>query len=226
MRRRIAGLGIGLLGAAVLLTGCSKKLEETQQQLGVVSNELISARAETAEVKTQMQAKVEELQQNISKLTEEKADTEKQMQSDKTDLEQKLDAEQTKSKSLEQDKAKMEDEVKGLTDQLGQVNQKLTDLQNTHATTVTHLQAMREEYVKLTDEKTALEAKLHDLKALKEQIHVVKQELHDKKVEEVKRLDRAEYAMGNHGFLMKEGEWAVARTPGKYPFSGEMFREQ
>ena len=46
------------------------------------------------------------------------------------------------------------------------------------------------------------------------------------KVEERKRLDRAEFAMGNHGFLMKEGVWAVARTPGKYPLSQEMYREQ
>ena len=64
---------------------------------------------------------------------------------------------------------------------------------------------MREEYVRLTNEKAALEAKLHDLKALKEQMSVVKQELHQKKVEERKRLDRAEFAMGNHGFLMKDG---------------------
>jgi chromosome segregation ATPase len=148
------------------------------------------------------------------------------MQTVKTELAQKLEEEQLKAKALEQEKITMENQVKSLTDQIAQVNQKLTDLQNTHATTVSHLQAMREEYVKLTDQKTALEAKLHDLKALREQVVVVKQELHEKKVEERKRLDRAEFAMGNHGYLMKEGTWAVARTPGKYPLNQEMYRNQ
>ena len=85
---------------------------------------------------------------------------------------------------------------------------------------------MREEYVKLTDEKAVLEAKLHNLKALKEQIHVVKQELHQKKVEERQRLDRAEYAMGNHGYLFKDGSWVVERAPGSYPLSQEIYRQQ
>lgn len=226
MRCRIVGFGIGLAGAAMLLAGCGQKLEETQRELATATNELAAARAEAVAVKTQMQTKVEELQQNVSKLAEEKADTEKQMQSIKTELEQKLEEEQAKAKALEQEKANMESELKVLADQIAQVNQKLADLSNTHATTVSHLQAMRVEYVKLTDQKAALEAKLHDLKALKGQISVVKQELHERKVEELKRLDRAEFAMGNHGYLMKEGAWAVTRTSGKYPLNQEMFRGQ
>jgi chromosome segregation ATPase len=229
MRCKVAGLGMGLIGAAMLLAGCGQdqKLQETQQQLTTATNDLAVARAETSDVKTQMQAKVDELQQNISKLTEEKADADKQMQSLKADLEQKVQLEQTKVETLEQDKTNMTSELKVLSDQLDQVNQRLADLQKTHATTVAHLQAMREEYVTLTNQKAALEAKLNDLVALKAQITVVKQEIHAKKVEELKRLDRAEFAMGNHGYLLKEGSWmTVTQTPGSYPLSQELYRDQ
>jgi chromosome segregation ATPase len=229
MRCKIAGLGMGLIGVAMLLAGCGQdqKLQETQQQLTTATNELAAARAETSEVKTQLQAKVDELQQNVSKLTEEKADTEKQLDSVKTDLEQKLQQQQAKADALEQDKTNMTSELKVLSDQLDQVNQRLADLQKTHATTVAHLQAMREEYVTLTNQKAALEAKLNDLGALKAQITVVKQEMHVKKVEELKRLDRAEFAMGNHGYMLKEGSWTtVTQAPGSYPLSQELYRQQ
>jgi chromosome segregation ATPase len=229
MRCRIAWLGMGLIGAAMLLAGCGQdqKLQETQQQLTTATNDLAAARAETSQVKTQMQAKVDELQQNISKLTEEKTDTEKQMQSIKADLEQKVQQQQAKVDTLEQDKTSMTSELKVLSDQLGRVNERLASLQKTHATTVSHLQAMREEYVILTNQKAALEAKLNDLGALKAQITVVKQEMHVKKVEELKRLDRAEFAMGNHGYLLKEGSWTtVTQAPGSYPLSQELYREQ
>ena len=221
MEPRIVRLGIGLVGAAMLLTSCGsdQKLEETRRELATATNEVAAARAETTEVRTQMQAKVDQLQT-------EKADTEKKMSSLKTEMESKQQQLQARVDTLEQDKTNMTSELKVLSEQIAQVNQKLADLENTHATTVAHLQAMREEYVKLTTEKAALEAKLHDLKALKEQISVVKRELHQKKVEESKRLDRAEYAMGNHGFLLKDGSWQVLeRTPGKYPLSQELYRQ-
>jgi chromosome segregation ATPase len=216
----------GILGAALLLAGCGreteKKLEATQQQLTIASNDLAAAHVETAQVKTQMEQKVGELQQTISKLTEEKADTEKQISSVKLELEsaqkefqQKSEQQQTKVSALEQEKD-------ALTSRIAEVSEKLADLEKTHATTVAHLQAMREEFTRLTDAKNALEAKLHDLKALKEQINVVKREAHEKKVEERKRLDRAEFAMGNHGYLLKDGSWVVARVPGKYPLNQDI----
>jgi chromosome segregation ATPase len=228
MRSHVVTFGIGLIGAAVLLVGCGQdqKLEETQRQLSTATNELAAARTETSQVKTQMQAKVDELQQNVAKLTAEKADTEKKAQSAQADLEQKVQEQQARVGTLEQDKANMATELKVLTTQIEQVSQQLSDLQKTHATTIAHLQAMREEYVKLTNDKAALEAKLHDLKSLKEQIVVVKQEQHQKKIEELKRLDRAEFAMGNRGFLLKEGAWTVTRTPGSYPLNQELYREQ
>jgi chromosome segregation ATPase len=228
MKRNVMGLGIGMLGAAMLLAGCGsdQKLEQTQQQLATATNDLAAARTETSTVKTQLQAKVDELQQTISKLTDEKADTEKKMASLKADMDSQLQQKQATVEALTQDKSNMTSELKVLTDRIADINQKYADLEKTHGTTLVHLQAMREEYVRLTNEKVALEAKLHDLKALKGQITVVKQELHQKRVEELKRLDRAEYAMGNHGYFVKDGSIVVARTPGSYPLNQEFYRPQ
>ena len=235
MKHTIMGMGIGMLGAAMLLAGCGsgQKLEQTQQQLATATNELAVARTETSTVKTQMQAEVDELQQTILKLNDDKADAEKKLSSLKSDMDSqqqqfqlKLQQEQATVETLTQDKTNMTSELKVLTDQIADVNQKYADLEKTHATTLAHLQAMREEYVRLNNEKIALDAKLHDLKALKEQIYVVKQELHQKRVEERKRLDRAEYAMGNHGYFVKDGSMVVERTPGSYPLNQELYRPQ
>jgi chromosome segregation ATPase len=234
MNRKIMGMGIGMLGAAMLLAGCGdQKLQQAQEQLTAATNELAAARTETTTVKTQMQAKVDELQQTILKLNDDNADAEKKMASLKSDMDSqrqqfqsKLQDEQATVEALSQDKTNMTSELKVLTDQIADVNQKYADLEKTHATTLVHLQAMREEYVRLNNEKVALDAKLHDLKALKEQIIVVKQEMHQKRVEELQRLDRAEYAMGNHGYFVKDGSVVVARTPGSYPLNQELYRPE
>jgi chromosome segregation ATPase len=228
MRSKVVSVGIGLVSAVALLAGCGQdqKLQQTQQQLTTATNELAAARVEVAEVRTQMQVKVNELQQNISKLAAEKTDVENKMESLKVDLEQKLDAERTKVQSLESDNSSLTAQTKSLNNQLADINQKLTELQNTHAQTVSHLQAMREDYVRLTTEKAVLEAKLHNLKALKDQITVVKLELHQKKVEELQRLDRAESAVGNHGYLLRDGSWVVERRPSSYPLNQDLYRVQ
>ncbi|HVM60117.1 MAG TPA: hypothetical protein VMV72_04555 [Verrucomicrobiae bacterium] len=228
MKGNMVIAGISFVGAMMLLAGCGQdqKLQQTEQQLTVATNELAEVRAEVADVKTQMQVRVNELQQDISKLTQEKSATETQMQSIKTELQQKLDAEQSKSRALEAQNSDLTAQLKSVNDQLTDVNQKLADLTKTHETTVAQYQAMREDYVNLTTQKAVLEARLHDLKALKSQIVVVKNELHQKRVEELKRLDRAEYAMGNHGFLLKDGSWVVERTPSHYPLNQDLYRMQ
>jgi len=219
MKSKIIGLTLGIVAAAILLSGCGReteqKLAETQQQLAAATNEIAVTRAELAEVRTQMEAQVSELKQTVNKLTDEKAAADKQIASLKSEME-------SNQRQSQQEKADLTDRLKQVSDRLAQVDRQLADLEKTHATTITHLQAMREEYVKLTNEKNALESMLHDLHALTQQIRVVKQEMHAKKVEERKRLDRAEFAMGNHGYLLKDGSWVQSRTPGKYPLSQEI----
>jgi chromosome segregation ATPase len=219
MNARIMRLMVGALSAVMLLAGCGReteqKLAQTQQQLAAATNEIAATRAELAEVRTKMEAQVSELKQTVSKLTDEKADAEKRAASIKSDFE-------NAQQQFQQERANFASKLTELTDRITEVDRKLADLEKTHATTVTHLQAMRDEYVKLTNEKNALESMLHDLKALTEQVRVVKQEMHAKKVEERKRLDRAEFAMGNHGFLLKNGSWVTPRTPGKYPLTQEI----
>ena len=219
MNARIMGLMLGALSAVMLLAGCGReteqKLAQTQQQLAAATNEIAATRAELAEVRTKMEAQVFDLKQTVLKLTGDKADAEKQVLSLKSELEKT-------QQQFQQEKADLTGKLNAVTDRLTEVGRKLTDLEKTHATTVAHLQAMRDEYVKLTNEKNALESMLHDLKALTEQVRVVKQEIHAKKVEERKRLDRAEFAMGNHGFLLKNGSWVTPRTPGKYPLTQEI----
>jgi len=219
MKNRIIGLTVSAVSAAILLSGCGReteqKLEQTQQQLAAATNEIAATRAELTEVKTKMEAQVSELKQTVSKLTDEKAEAEKTVSSLKGELE-------STQQQFQQDKANLTDQLKQVTDRLTEVDRKLADLEKTHATTVAHLQAMREEYVKLTNEKSALEAMLHDLRSLKEQIRIVKQEMYNKRVEERKRLDRAEFAMGNHGYLLKDGSWVTPRTPGKYPLTQDI----
>lgn len=138
MKGRIVTAEIGLVSAVTLLAGCGQdqRLQETQRQLTTATNELAAVRFEVAEVKTQMQVNVNELQQKISKLTPEKTDVEKKMDELKADLEQKLDAERTKIHSLESDNSNLTAKTKSLNDQLADTNQRLTDLQNTHAQTI------------------------------------------------------------------------------------------
>jgi len=210
---------LGALSAMILLSGCGReteqKLEQTQQQLAAATNEIAATRAELAEVKTKMEAQVADLKQTVTTLTNEKAEAEKQVSSLKSELE-------NTRQQFQQEKVTLTDQLKQLADRLTEVDQKLADLEKTHATTVAHLQAIREEYVKLTNEKNALETMLHDLRSLKEQIRVVKQEMYNKRVEERKRLDRAEFALGNHGYLLRNGSWVTPRTPGKYPLTQEI----
>ena len=219
MKHRITRIAIGAVIATLMLSGCGRetqqKLVETQQQLAVATNEIAAARAELAEVRTQMETQVSELKQTVAKLTDEKTAAENQATSLKGELE-------NTQKQSEQDKANLTDQVKQVSDRLDEVNRKLAELEHTHATTVTHLQAMRAEYVKLTNEKDELEATLHDLHALNRQVRLVKQEIHARKVEERERLDRAEFAMGNHGYLLKGGSWVTPAVPGKYPLTQEM----
>ena len=239
MKIALVILAIGLIVLGVLfvnykqtatqqLTEANQKIDATTEQLKTVSNDVLVARVETVNVKTQMEAKVEQLQQQVTTINSEKEKIQAQAQELTTKLDatkHDLEQEQAKVDGLEKQNQKLTAEIQSVNQQLAGVNQKLANLEKTHATTVGHLTAMREDYVALTKEKVSLESKLHDLTALKEQLQIVKEEIYQRKVDERKRLDRAEAAMGNAGFVMKNGNWSAPRYSGKYPLTEDIHRE-
>jgi chromosome segregation ATPase len=219
----VAGVAVVVLG--ILFFNANRetrhRLTLTQQQLTTASNDLASARNEIAAVRTEMHSQVDRLQQSVTELTADKAQAKEQIET----LSDALAGTRAELENLTRDKQRLTAEIAAVSDQLALVERNLAELEKTHATTVNHLTAMREEYVVLTKQKAALEAKLSDLKALKAQIREVKREMHERKVAELKRLDRAEMAMGNRGFLMKDGEWMVTPTTGRYPLIQDIHRE-
>ena len=233
MKLALAILGIAVIALAVLFYNAEQAADQRQivasNQLAAAHAQIESARAEVAVVRTQMETQVSQLQQAVSSLDAEKAHVQEQLHTLTNELEATrtaLEQNRVKLDGLEKRNEVLNEEIRIVSGNLVVVKEELAALGQTHATTVGHLTAMREDYVRLTKEKTVLEAKLHDLNALKAQINMVKQELHEQKVEERKRLDRAEAALGNGGFLMKEGKWVAAPTPGKYPLIQEIQREQ
>jgi myosin protein heavy chain len=215
------------------------ELSSTHTQLVATSNQLVSAEQAVTDAKTAAQAKAEEarlLQQNVEQLETEKRAVEQQLQqaTDRTaELSRNLDTARAEIEqknasveSLEKTRNALDAQLAALNHQLAAVQKSLADLDAQHTTTVGHLKAMREDYVKLTTEKELLEAKMNDLDELSAQVRVVKNNLHQAKVNEQQRLDRAETVMGNAGFLMKQGEWQVARQPGKYPLATDIKRDE
>lgn len=200
-----------------------QQVAAAQTAATAASNDVVTARHELDDTRGQLaqiqQSAAEERdrsQQLLETLTN-------QLASAQIEVERK----QARIDELEKKNAALDSEIGVVSGQLRDVEQKLAALDATHRDTVGNLVAMREDYVKLTKEKTALEAKLHDLKALREQVRAVKAELHAQKVAERQRLDRAATALGNGGFMMKEGAWVSMPRPrtGKYPISQEIGRE-
>lgn len=224
-------LALGILVAVVLALGilwwssketARKQMSEAREQLTTVSNEVTQVRSE-------MQTRAAELQQTVTTLTAEKSAIEQQVGSLTNQLSEaqaKLEQEHQKVGSLESETERLTGEIQAVTNQLTGVEQKLTTLQETHATTVEHMQAMREDFTVLSREKKNLDEKFHDLGALKTQIRNVKQDVHAQRIAERRRSDRAESVEGNAGYLMKAGQWmAVAETnaaPTQFPLIQEI----
>lgn len=226
MRIAIAILAVAVITLSALFYRSEQSARQNQM---IASNEVAAARAEVATVRAEMELQVGELHRQIATLDADRARDAQQLETLTNELNGARDAlEQTKGKleAAENEGARLAAEIEAVSNQLVNVEQKLAELQKTHEVTLGHFTAMREDYVRLTGERAQLEAKLHSLKALKAQINVVKQELHAQKVVERQRLDRAEKALGNGGFLMKDGQWARAPTPGDYPLTGEIHREK
>lgn len=198
------------------------------RQLALASNDVAAAQRQIAEIKTQMQAKVDTLAADVEKLTGEKAIADAGLLALSNQLDaarHELRQEREKAATFARESDSLAGQVQTLTNRVIAVENSLWALRQTHATTVRHLTAMREDYVALTRDKAALEAKLRDPDALRSQLRAVKQEQHARKVEERHRLDRAETALGNAGFLMKRGQWVSAPTPGRYPLIQDIRRD-
>lgn len=192
-----------------------KQIADARADAAARSNEVVAAQTQIAQLQqsaTEERARTEQL---LGTLTN-------QLAAAQTEAQEK----QTRIDELEKKGGALESEIDVVTRQLMDVDGKLADLEQVHEGTVENLKAMREDYVRLTKEKATLEAKLHNLKALKEQIRVVKEELHAQRVAESQRIERAQTALGNGGFVMKGGTWvSVPKGPaGKFPLTQEIGR--
>jgi chromosome segregation ATPase len=218
---------LGILAAAVIVLAVVlvKTRQAANERAIEASNEVAAAHVETTSVKEQMREKAAEFEQKVSSLATEKAQAEEQVQAltnQLTVVQLKLQQEQEKVSELEQETQRQAAEIQVATNRLAATEEKLSAVEESHKTALGHLAAMRQEYVMQAQEKAAMEAKLHNLGALKQQIHTVKLEMHNQKVAEWKRLDKTQAALGNGGFLMKSGHWVVAPTPGKFPLTQEI----
>lgn len=196
-------------------SGAERQLALASNDVAQAQRELTAAQEQLTEVQRTATEEHERSQQLLAALTNQLATVQTEVQ----EKQQRIDA-------LEQKNATLESEIEVVTRQIMVVDGQLTQLEATHETTVENLKAMRDDYVRLVKEKAALEAKLHDLKALRAQIRVVKDELHAQRVAERQRIDRAETALGNGGFVFKEGAWTSVPKPpaGKYPLTEEITR--
>jgi chromosome segregation ATPase len=209
------------------------------ESLTAVTNELVLVTQQANEAKSVAQAKTEEATQlhaTVTRLETEKSSVESQLklaneraaelsrnlETARTEIQQK----ESTVDSLEKTKANLDAQLAELNKQLAAVQKSLANLESEHTTTIGHLKAMREDYVKLTREKEDLEAKMNDLDALRAQVREVKRAMHEAKVAEQRRLDRIETTMGNSGFLMKQGAWQTDRQPGKYPLTSDIKRDE
>jgi len=207
----------------------------TREKMAVASNEVVIAQAQVTQIKEQaemnaksLETKTKNLESEVTRLCGEKTQAEQALAGLSNRLEharQQAEQQQMKVQMLEQNKEKLTEQITMVSNQLAQVQQKLAALETAHTTTVGHLTIMRQDYVALKKDKAALEVRLNDLKALQAQIRLVKQEEHARKVEEWRRTDRAETALGNGGFLMKQGVWVRPSQTGSYPLTQEIRRE-
>ncbi len=205
------------------------ELSEANEILASTQENLEKVQAELNNVSTNMLDQVEQLKNAVSVITEEKSQMLAQMQVFSQNVEElkgKLQQEQDRARLLEKQNNKLSAEKDALSQRLVGVNQKLTALENTHTTTVGHLTAMREEYVTLIKEQAELKAKLTDINALRAQMREVRKSHFSEKRKENNRIDRVERAMGNGGFLMKQGQWVSApRRTVQYPLVQDIRRD-
>lgn len=118
------------------------------------------------------------------------------------------------------EKAWLQDELKTATGELAKtgrdlrtcegkldfVNKKILALRGNNATLIRAKQGLEYKIVLLQEEKRVVEAKLRSLRELKKAIREIKIGMRKEKIRQQKESDKWETALGNHGFLTKDGE--------------------
>lgn len=110
--------------------------------------------------------------------------------------------------------AKTDRDLKACQGKLDFVHKKIFVLRGSNIALVRAKNGFEYKIALLQEEKKSMEAKLHSLSELKKAIRQVKLEIRDNKIkqreEQVRQqeeIDKWETALGNHGFLTKDGEY-------------------
>lgn len=188
----------------------SKVLQATQEQLISTSNQEVAVELEMATAKKEMTARVTELEQSLTTVGNDKAKVEelaKELQGRITTVEKELTEEKARVKAVEEERTQVTGKLTTVSNQLATVRGQLSDLQKTHAATEAELAELRSKETALESERDSLERRLNDLDELRAQIRIVKRRQWEQHVRDWKKSDAESAAIGNHGVLMKDGQW-------------------
>ncbi len=212
------------------LTAAREGLATAKADLAAARAELGVAQTELSGIRTQMNARITELQQTVDKLSAEKAQAGEKLVTiggELNTLMTEVQQQKVRAQNLEELSLTFSNQLQQVTTELGNVKTAYTNLEKAHTDTLGHLAALREDYVDLNQEKTALEAKFNDLTALRLQVATVKRHMHEEKISDRERLDQAATLAGNGGFLMRQGEWlSLSTETRKFPLTEEIHRPE
>src|SRR3989338_3380668 len=85
------------------------------------------------------------------------------------------------------------------------VNQKIILLKGSNNTLIRAKQGLEYKISRLQEEKRIMDAKLHSLSELKKAIRDIKAQMRSERIRQRQEADKWETALGNHGFLTKDG---------------------
>lgn len=118
---------------------------------------------------------------------------------EKEALKEKLEVTNTQLDLVRGSLSKTQDELKALNANFASLKESNDNLQKLHA-------ELKQKVIILTQEKDALEARMHSLKELKLAIREVKLEEYFLKEKKQNELDAKKLALGNQGYFVKDGK--------------------
>jgi len=121
---------------------------------------------------------------------------------------------QDELKTISSELTKTDRNLRATQGKLGFVNRKLIVLRGSNAELFKAREVLEGKIMVLEEEKRITEAKLYSLSELKKAIYQVKIEIrddrikqHEERIRQQKEIDKWETALGNQGFLTKDGEY-------------------